>query len=118
MAWNTLSEVKMRSRDKSVESFFIQHDGNFYRLQNEFGNVSIEFDVSSGYELVEVLGSHIMDDINQEINSFLNEEDSRRDDRDVNGTSIEATSTLRTGDNDQAESIQIDLFKNDRSTQR
>jgi len=118
MAWNTLSEVKMRSRDKSVEIFSIQHDGNFYRLQNEFGNVSIEFDVSSGYELVEVLGSHIMDDINQEINSFLNEEDSRRDARDVNGTSIEVTSTLRTGDNDQVESVQIDLFKNDRSTQR
>ncbi len=118
MAWNTLTEIKMRSRDKSVESFFIQHDGNFYRLQNEFGNISIEFDVSSGYELVEVLGAHIMDDINQEINTFMNDEDARRDDRDVNGTSVEVTSTLRTGDNDQSQSVQIDLFKYDRAVKR
>lgn len=110
MAWKTLSEVKMRSRDKNVETFVVQYDGNFYRIQNEFGNISFEFDVSSGYELVEVLESYIMDDINREINSFLNEEDERRDIRDVNGSSNESVNTeLRSGDNDDS-SKQLNLF--------
>jgi len=65
----------MRNRENENENFVIQYDGNFYRIQNEFGNISFEFDVSSGYAFVQELNGIINSDIENEINSFLNEQD-------------------------------------------
>jgi len=55
MNWKTLSKIEMRNRENDTETFTIQYDGNFYRIQNEFGNISFEFDVSSGYTFAEEL---------------------------------------------------------------
>lgn len=90
MSWKTLSKIEMRNRENENENFVIQYDGNFYRIQNEFGNISFEFDVSSGYAFVQELNSIINSDIENEINDFLNERDSN-------------------GDND---SRQVDMFSN------
>tara|TARA_Y100001937_G_C7028348_1_gene288864 strand:+ start:389 stop:751 length:363 start_codon:yes stop_codon:yes gene_type:complete len=79
MSWKTLSKIDIRNRDGESENFEIQHDGNYYRIQNEFGNISFEFDVSSGYTLSEELSSIIKNDVEDEINSFLNEQDVAKD---------------------------------------
>ena len=75
MNWKTIETVKIVNRDNEVENLEIQSDGNFYKIQNEFGNVSFEFDVSSGFELASTLQMIIENDINHEITSFLNEQD-------------------------------------------
>lgn len=108
MTWKKLSEVKIRGRDGIFEVFNIQSDGLFYRIQNDFENVVFEFDVSSGYELVEELGSIIMSEINKEINSFMNDQDSIID---VNGTSDEVTSEFTSGDNDYQSIVEPNIFK-------
>ena len=74
MNWKTIETVKIVNRDNEVENLEIQSDGNFYKIQNEFGNVSFEFDISSGYELANLLQTIIGNDINDEINNFLNEQ--------------------------------------------
>lgn len=73
MNWKTISNIEMRNREGEMEMFQIQYDGDFYRIQNEFGNMSFEFDVSSGHHFAEELISIISADIENEINSFLNE---------------------------------------------
>ena len=75
MNWKTIETVKIVNRDNEVENLEIQCDGNFYKIQNEFGNVSFEFDISSGFELVNALQTIIENDINHEIINFLNEQD-------------------------------------------
>ena len=82
MSWKTLSKIEMRNRENEKENFVIQYDGNFYRIQNEFGNISFEFDVSSGYAFVQELNAIINSDIENEINNFLNEQDSNGDSDD------------------------------------
>lgn len=79
MSWKTLSKIEMRNRENENENFVIQYDGNFYRIQNEFGNISFEFDVSSGYAFAQELNGIINSDIENEINDFLNERDSNGD---------------------------------------
>ena len=79
MSWKTLSKIEMRNRENETENFVIQYDGNFYRIQNEFGNISFEFDVSSGSTFVEELNSIISSDILSEINTFLNEQNMQND---------------------------------------
>ena len=85
MSWKTLSKIKMRNHENETENIAIQYNGNFYRIQNEFGNISFDFDVSSGYAFAEELISIIKNDIENEINDFLNEQDSNgdRDDRQM-----------------------------------
>lgn len=75
MNWKTIETVKIVNRDNETENLEIQCDGNFYKIQNEFGNVSFEFDISSGFELVNALQTIIEDDINHEIINFLNAQD-------------------------------------------
>jgi hypothetical protein len=115
MTWTKLSEVKIRNRDGNFEIFTIQSNGDFYRIQNDFGNVSFEFDVSSGYELVEELGSIITNEINQQVNTFMNQEDALLD---ISGTSDEVTTEFTSGDNDYSPSIQLDLFNNSQTASR
>ena len=79
MNWKTLSKINIRNRDGDSENFEIQHDGNYYRIQNEFGNISFEFDVSSGYTLAEELSSIIKVDVENEINNFMNQQDFDKD---------------------------------------
>ena len=75
MNWKTIETVKIVNRDNEVENIVIQSDGNFYKIQNEFGNVSFEFDVSSGFDLANTLQVIIENDISNEITNFLNEQD-------------------------------------------
>jgi hypothetical protein len=75
MNWKTIETVKIVNRDNEVENLEIQSDGNFYKIQNEFGNLSFEFDVSSGFELANTLREIIDNDISDEITNFLNEQD-------------------------------------------
>lgn len=75
MNWKTIETVKIVNRDNEVENIVIQSDGNFYKIQNEFGNVSFEFDVSSGFDLANTLQTIIENDISNEITNFLNEQD-------------------------------------------
>ena len=75
MNWKTIETVKIVNRDNETENLEIQCDGNFYKIQNEFGNVSFEFDISSGFELASALQTIIENDINHEIINFLNEQD-------------------------------------------
>jgi len=79
MSWKTLSKIEMRNRENDTETFTIQYDGNFYRIQNEFGNISFEFDVSSGYTFAEELSGIISSDIESEINTFLTEQNIQND---------------------------------------
>ena len=85
MNWKTIETVKIVNRDNEVENLEIQSDGNFYKIQNEFGNLSFEFDVSSGFELANTLREIIDNDINEEITSFLNEQDQINSDGIVDG---------------------------------
>jgi hypothetical protein len=75
MNWKTIETVKIVNTDNQVEELKIQTNGNYYKIQNEFGNVSFEFDISSGYELASKLQTVIGNDINDEITKFLNEQD-------------------------------------------
>ncbi len=79
MDWKTIETIKIVNREGEVENFEIQSDGNYYKLQNAFGNLSFEFDVSSGWELADKLSSIISDDINREITNFLNQKDIEED---------------------------------------
>ena len=79
MTWKTLSKIEMRNRENDTETFSIQYDGNFYRIQNEFGNISFEFDVSSGYTFAEELNGIITSDIESEINTFLTDQNIQND---------------------------------------
>ena len=75
MSWKIIETVNVTNSDNEVEEIQIQTDGNFYRVENSFGNIRFEFDVSSGYELAEKLLTIITGDINEEITNFLNEKD-------------------------------------------
>ena len=115
MTWNTLGEVKIRSREGNVELFTLQSDGNFYRIRNEFGNISFEFDVSSGYELAEILEMNIIADINREANNFMNAEDAFFVNQEIDGLADDVMNEIVSGDND---SVQLDLFDNRQSATR
>ena len=75
MSWNTISKIDMRNSDGELENFEIHYNGKYYRIQNEFGNISFEFDASSGYALVEEINALIKNDIKDDVNDFLNQKD-------------------------------------------
>ncbi len=79
MSWKVLDTVKMVNSNNEEEMFSIQSDGNVYKIENEFGNISFEFDLTSGYELSEKIQLLITADINEEITSFLNSKDAEED---------------------------------------
>jgi len=79
MDWKTIETVSIVNREGESEDIKIQYDGNHYRIQNTFGNINLEFDVSSGFELADKLSAIITSDINQEIISFLNQQDIKED---------------------------------------
>jgi hypothetical protein len=101
MNWKTIETISIVNRDGDVENIQIQHDGNFYKIQNEFGNMSFEFDVSSGFNFADTLQAIITSDINNEITQFLNKQDFKDSH----------------GDNDNVNDMptQVDLFKNVKS---
>ena len=88
MDWKTVESVTIVNRDGESENYKIQHDGNFYRIQNDFGNISFEFDVSSGFELSDKLQGIIAADIQKEINKFLNEQDAITDAKNSKATQM------------------------------
>lgn len=73
MSWNKLTEIKTINSDNETEVIQILSNGNFYRIQNEWGNLSFEFDLSSGYRLAEELSNIVNADIHLEIERFLDE---------------------------------------------
>ena len=79
MSWKVLDTVKMVNSNNEEEMFSIQSDGNVYKIENEFGNISFEFDLTSGYELSEKIQLLITADINEEITNFLNSKDAEED---------------------------------------
>ena len=81
MTWKVINNVKLVDRSGDIENVTIQHDGNCYRIQNDFGNMFFEFDVSSGYDLIRELDSILTADIESEIVNFLNQKS--RDDSDL-----------------------------------
>lgn len=109
MNWKTIETISIVNREGDVENIQIQHDGNFYKIQNEFGNMSFEFDISSGFNFADTLQAIITSDINNEITQYLNSQDfkeSRRDNNNVNDNDdVNADST----------SSQVDLFENVKS---
>ena len=109
MNWKTIETISIVNREGDVENIQIQHDGNFYKIQNEFGNMSFEFDISSGFNFADTLQAIITSDINNEITQYLNSQDfkeSRRDNSNVNDNDdVNADST----------SSQVDLFENVKS---
>ena len=42
MTWKVVSSTNLIGRDGDSENITIQHDGNLYRIQNEFGNMFFE----------------------------------------------------------------------------
>ena len=56
-----------------------------------------------------------MNEINQQVNTFMNQEDALLD---ISGTSDEVTTEFTSGDNDYSPSIQLDLFNNNQSKSR
>ena len=72
MTWKVLSNTKLVDRNGDVENVTIQYDGNFYRIQNDFGNMFFEFDASSGYEFATTLNEIIKADIEEEVVNYLN----------------------------------------------
>ena len=111
MNWKTIETISIVNREGDIENIQIQHDGNFYKIQNEFGNMSFEFDISSGFNFADTLQAVITSDINNEITQYLNSQDfkeSRRDNDNVNDS-----------DNDDlnidSTSSQVDLFENVKS---
>ena len=109
MNWKTIETISVVNREGDVENIQIQHDGNFYKIQNEFGNMSFEFDISSGFNFADTLQAIITSDINNEITQYLNSQDfkeSRRDNDNVNDNDdVNADSTPS----------QVDLFENVKS---
>ena len=79
MNWKVVDTVKMVNSSNEEELFSIQTDGIIYKIENEFGNISFEFDLTSGYELSEKLQTIIAADINEEIVNFLNSKDMESD---------------------------------------
>ena len=77
MNWKTIETVSIVNTEGVTENIHIQHDGNFYKIQNEFGNMSFEFDISSGFNFADTLQAIITSDINNEITQFLNKQDTR-----------------------------------------
>lgn len=77
MNWKTIETVSIVNTEGVTENIHIQHDGNFYKIQNEFGNMSFEFDTSSGFNFADTLQAIITSDINNEITQFLNKQDAR-----------------------------------------
>ena len=107
MNWKTIETISVVNREGDVENIQIQHDGNFYKIQNEFGNMSFEFDISSGFNFADTLQAIITSDINNEITQYLNSQDfkeSRRD-NDNDNDDVNADSTPS----------QVDLFENVKS---
>ena len=83
MTWKTIETVNIVNREGETEDLKIQYDGNYYRIQNSFGNINLEFDVSSGFELADKLSSIIESDINEEIMNFLNQKDIEEDENNA-----------------------------------
>ena len=109
MNWKTIETISIVNREGDVENIQIQHDGNFYKIQNEFGNMSFEFDISSGFNFADTLQAIITSDINNEITQYLNSQDfkeSRRDNSNVNDNDDVNTDST---------SSQVDLFENVKS---
>ncbi len=77
MNWKTIETVSIVNTEGVTENIHIQHDGNFNKIQNEFGNMSFEFDTSSGFNFADTLQAIITSDINNEITQFLNKQDAR-----------------------------------------
>ena len=48
MNWKTIETVSIVNSEGESENIQIQHNGNFYKIRNEFGNMSFDFDISSG----------------------------------------------------------------------
>ena len=75
MNWKTIETVSIVNSEGESENIQIQHNGNFYKIRNEFGNMSFDFDISSGCDLIETLQTIITTDFNKEVNDFLSRQD-------------------------------------------
>ena len=58
--------------DKEKYHLYLDEDSLGYKIQNEFGNIKIEFNQNSGFDFAENLLKIIRFDIHKMINNFLN----------------------------------------------
>ena len=72
--WKTINRVSIVNPDGDSEIVEIKKSDNFYRIQNEFGNVFFEFDSNSGIKFAEELFSIIYSEIFSEVTTLLEEE--------------------------------------------
>ena len=75
MNWKTIETVSIVNSEGETENIQIQHDGNFYKIRNEFGNMSFDFNITSACDLIDTLHSIVTTDINKEVNDFLSRQD-------------------------------------------
>jgi len=72
MKWETIKTVPVNNAEGEVENIEIMKSNNYFKIQNEFGNVYFEFDSKSGIEFAEELFTIIYSSIFNDITEFLN----------------------------------------------
>ena len=77
MKWTTIKKIDIINSEGDNEIIEIQRSDDFYRIKNEFGNISLEFERKSGIKFSEELFSTIYSDMFSEINRFLNDNDKK-----------------------------------------
>ena len=79
--WKEFNTYKIKSEDITEKIIFEQKD-NMFRIRNEFGNMSMEFDLSSGLVFAKSLLEDMKYIAHEEVTEFLNESDLEYQDDD------------------------------------
>ena len=79
--WKEFNTYKIKSEDITEKIIFEQKD-NMFRIRNEFGNMSMEFDLNSGLVFAKSLLEDMKYIAHEEVTEFLNESDLEYQDDD------------------------------------
>lgn len=74
--WKRINSYRIMTKDGESETYHLETDetGNF-RLLNDFGNIKIELDAMSGYEMFKRIAKDYETQLSKEMNSSTSNDD-------------------------------------------
>jgi hypothetical protein len=74
--WHEVNRYRISNKSGDTEEMILErHDDGSFRIRNDFGNVSIEFDSLSGAEFLRNVFDDLRDQIELDINDEWDDDD-------------------------------------------
>ena len=82
--WREVNRYNIVNDDGNTEQMILErNDNGTFRIRNDFGNVSIEFDTMSGVEFLRKVFADVQDEVELDLNDLWGDLDDESSDEDT-----------------------------------